>query len=109
MGECHEIIVISNLGNTFNKIKKIGGYKLIRKKDVRHMPFTFIIAPIVLVSLIFVVVITSNEMIEEKEFIVSLSCPELKEYTQNQIIDSKLYFGHEVYLSYAEERYDSSC
>ena len=29
--------------------------------------------------------------------------------TQNQIIDSKLYFGHEVYLSYAEERYDHSC
>ena len=73
------------------------------------MPFTFIIAPIVLVSLTFVIVITSGEMIEEKGFIVNLSCPELKEYTQNQIIDSKLYFGHEVYLSYAEERYDSSC
>ena len=73
------------------------------------MPFTFIIAPIVLISLIFIVVITSNEMMEEKELIVSLSCPELKEYTQNQIIDSKLYFGHEVYLSYAEERYDNSC
>ena len=82
---------------------------MIRKKDLRNMPFTFIIAPIVLVSLIFVVVITSNEMIEEKEFIVGLSCSELKEYTQSQIIDSKLYFGHQVYLSYAEERYDNSC
>ena len=73
------------------------------------MPFTFIIAPIVLVSLTFVIVFTSSEMIEEKEFIVNLSCPELKEYTQNQIVESKLYFGHEVYLSYAEERYYDSC
>ena len=73
------------------------------------MPFTFIIAPIVLVSLTFVIVITSSEMIEEKEFIVNLSCPELKVYTQNQIVESKLYFGHEVYLSYAEERYYDSC
>lgn len=73
------------------------------------MPVTFIIAPIVLVSLIYVIMFTSNEMIEEKEFIVSLSCPELKEYTQSQIIESKLYFGHEVYLSYAEERYNHSC
>ncbi len=73
------------------------------------MPFTFIIAPIVLVSLTFVIVLTSSEMIEEKEFIVNLSCPELKEYTQIQIVESKLYFGHEVYLSYAEERYYDSC
>lgn len=73
------------------------------------MPVTFIIAPVVLISLVYVVLITSNEMIAEKEFIVSLSCPELREYTQDQIIDSKLYFGHEVYLSYAEERYDTSC
>jgi len=47
--------------------------------------------------------------IEEKEFILSLSCPELREYTESQIIDSKLYFGHDVYLSYAEERYYDSC
>lgn len=73
------------------------------------MPFTFIIAPIVLVSLTFVIVMTSSEMIEEKELIVNLSCPELKEYTQDQIFESKLYFGHEVYLSYAEERYYDSC
>ena len=73
------------------------------------MPFTFIIAPIVLVSLTFVIAITSGEMIEEKEFIVNLSCPELKEYTRDQIVESKLYFGHEVYLSYAEERYYDSC
>ncbi|HUT07005.1 MAG TPA: hypothetical protein VMW74_10025 [Nitrosopumilaceae archaeon] len=82
---------------------------MISKKDLRHMPFTFIIAPIVLVSLTYVIVITSNEMIEEKEFIVNLSCPDLKEYSQNQIIESKLYFGHEVYLSYAEELYFHSC
>ena len=73
------------------------------------MPVTFIIAPVVLISLVYIVFITSNDMIEEKEFIVSLSCPELREYTQSQIIDSKLYFGHEVFLSYAEERYDTSC
>ena len=73
------------------------------------MPITFIIAPIVLVSLTFVVVITYNDMIEEKEYIVGLSCPELKEYTQSQIIESKLYYGHEVYLSYAEELYYGSC
>jgi hypothetical protein len=55
------------------------------------------------------VVTAYAEIIEEKELIVSLSCPELKEYTQNQIIESKLYFGHDVFLSYAEERYYSSC
>ncbi len=73
------------------------------------MPFTFIIAPILLVSLTFVVVITYNDMIDEKEFIVSLSCPELKEYTQNQIIESKLYYGHDVFLIYAEELYYGYC
>jgi len=82
---------------------------MISKKDIRHMPFTFIIAPILLVSLTFVVVITYNDMIEEKEFIVSLSCPELKEYTQNQIIESKLYYGHDVFLIYAEELYYGYC
>lgn len=82
---------------------------MISKNDIRHMPVTFIIAPIVLVSLTYVIVITSNEMVEEKEFIANLSCPELKEYTQSQMIESKLYFGHEVYLSYAEERYYHSC
>jgi hypothetical protein len=54
---------------------------LIGKKDIRLMPVTFIIAPILLVSLTFVVVTAYGDMIEEKEFIVSLSCPELKEYT----------------------------
>ena len=82
---------------------------MISKKDIRIMPFTFIIAPILLVSLTFVVVITYSDMIEEKELIVGLSCPELKEYTQNQIIEPKLYYGHEVYLSYAEELYYDSC
>jgi hypothetical protein len=82
---------------------------MIGRKDIRQMPFTFIIAPILLVSLTLVVVVSYSDIIEEKEFIVSLSCPELKEYTQSQIIESKLYFGHEVYLSYAEERYYDSC
>jgi len=82
---------------------------MISKKDIRNMPFTFIIAPILLVALTSVVVITYGEMIEEKELIVTLSCSELKEYTRNQIIESKLYFGHEVYLSYAEELYHDSC
>ena len=73
------------------------------------MPFTFIIAPILLISLTFVILITYDELIEEKELIVSLSCPELKEYTQNQIVESKLYFGHDVFLSYAEELYYGAC
>ena len=73
------------------------------------MPVTFIIAPILLVSLTFVVVFAYGDMIEEKEFIVSLSCPELKEYTENQITESKLYFGNEAYLSYAEELYYGYC
>jgi len=82
---------------------------MIDKKDLRQMPFTFIIAPILLVALTSVVVITYGEMIEEKELIVTLSCSELKEYTQNQLIESKLYFGHDVYLSYAEELYRDYC
>ena len=82
---------------------------MITKKDIRLMPFTFIAAPIVLISLTIVVVMTYDEMIEEKEFILGLSCPELKAYTHKQMVESKLYFGHEVYLSYAEERYYSHC
>jgi len=56
-----------------------------------------------------VVVTTYSDMIEEKELITSLSCPELKTYTQNQIIESKLYFGHDVFLIYAEELYYGYC
>ncbi len=82
---------------------------MISKKDIRLMPFTFIIAPILLVSLTFVVMINYDEIIEEKELIVTLSCLELKEYTQIQLIESKLYFGHDAYLSYAEELYYDSC
>lgn len=82
---------------------------MISKNDIRLMPFTFIIAPIVLISLTIVVMIAYAEIIEEKELIVSLSCSELKEYTQNQMIESKLYFGHDAFLSYAEERYYNSC
>ena len=82
---------------------------MISKDDIKLMPFTFIVAPILLISLTFVVVITYEDMIDEKELIVSLSCPELREYTENQIIESKLYYGSEVYLSYAEERYHSLC
>ena len=82
---------------------------MINKSDIKLMPFTFIVAPILLISLTFVVVTTYQDMIEEKEFIVSLSCPELREYAENQIIESKLYYGSEVYLSYAEERYHYFC
>jgi len=82
---------------------------MIGKKDLRQMPFTFIIAPILLVALTSVVAVTYGEMIEEKELIVTLSCSELKEYIQNQLIESKLYFGHDVYLSYAEELYRDYC
>ena len=82
---------------------------LISKTDIRLMPFTFIISPILLVSLTFVVMINYDEIIEEKELIVTLSCLELKEYTQIQLIESKLYFGHDVFLSYAEELYYDSC
>jgi len=82
---------------------------MIGKKDLRQMPFTFIITPILLVALTSVVAITYGEMIEEKELIVTLSCSELKDYTENQLIESKLYFGHDVYLSYAEELYQDYC
>lgn len=46
---------------------------------------------------------------EEKEYIVGLSCPELKEYAYEQIIESKKYFGNEAFLIYAEERYSNQC
>jgi hypothetical protein len=82
---------------------------MINKKDIKLMPFTFIVAPILLISLTFVVVTTYQDMIDEKEFIASLSCPELREYTETQVIESKLYFGSELYLIYAEERYHTLC
>jgi len=73
------------------------------------MPFTFIITPILLISLTFVVVTAYNDMIEEKIFIAGLSCPELKDYTEKQELESKLYFGSENYLIYAEERLNNLC
>lgn len=73
------------------------------------MPFTFIIAPILLISLTFVVVTAYNDMIEEKTFIANLSCPELWDYIDKQTIESKLYFGSENYLIYAEERLNTLC
>ena len=82
---------------------------MISKKDIRSMPITFIIAPLVLGSLVFVVFITYNEVIAEKEYIVSLSCMELQKYSENQIIESKKYFGHDTYLNYAEELYHKHC
>lgn len=83
--------------------------KLISKNDIKLMPFTFIVAPILLISLTFVVVTAYNDMIDEKAFIANLSCPELEDYTEKQIIESKLYFGSENYLIYAEERLHSLC
>ena len=73
------------------------------------MPFTFIVAPVLLVLLSFILIETYNDRIAEKEYIVSLSCPELKEYAEIQVIESKLYFGNEVYLNFAEERYRTLC
>ena len=73
------------------------------------MPFSFIVSPVLLVSLTFVLVTAYGDIIEEKELIVNLSCPDLKEYKENQIFNSKLYFGSEIYLSYAEERYYNYC
>ena len=69
------------------------------------MPITFIVAPLVLVSLVLVFFLTYNDVIAEKEYIISLNCSELKEYAEQQVIESKKYFGHDVYLSYAEELY----
>jgi len=82
---------------------------MISKKDVKIMPFTFIISPILLVSLTIIMIDAYNDIIEEKEFIANLSCPELKAYADKQMIDSKLYFGNTNYLIYAEERLNTIC
>jgi hypothetical protein len=82
---------------------------MISKKDIHSMPITFIVAPLVLGSLIFVVFFTYNEVIAEKEYIVTLSCMELEQYAEEQVIESKKYFGHGAYLSYAEELYQRLC
>lgn len=82
---------------------------MINKIDIKLMPVTFVIAPIFFAFLIFVVLITYGELMEEKVFIIGLSCTELKEYTLNQVVESKKYFGNEAYLIYAEERYSSTC
>lgn len=82
---------------------------MITKQDIRVMPFTFIAAPVLLISMSFILVVTYNEMIEEKIYIVNLSCPELEQYTQVQEVESKLYNGHEVYLKFAQERYNNLC
>jgi hypothetical protein len=82
---------------------------MITKKDIWLMPVTFIITPIFLIFLVFVVSSTYVEMIEEKIFIAGLSCSELEEYAQKQVVESKKYYGHEVYLIYAEERYSGAC
>lgn len=82
---------------------------MISKKDIKIMPFTFIIAPILLISLTIIVVSAYNDIIEEKAFIAGLTCPELLDYTDKQVIESKLYFGNENYLIYAEERLNTQC
>ena len=73
------------------------------------MPVTFIIAPIVIATLMGLLFLYYNDMVEEKEYIVGLSCPELKQYADKQIIESKKYFGNEAFLVYAEERYSIYC
>ena len=82
---------------------------MISINDIKQMPITFIVSPILLVSLTFALITTYDDIIEEKTFIVSLSCPELRDYAENQIIESKLYFGNENYLIYAEERLQTLC
>ena len=82
---------------------------MISKKDIKNMPFTFLIAPVLLIVLSVVVVNAYHDVLEEKAYIASLSCPELIDYTDKQVIESKLYFGSENYLIYAEERLHSLC
>lgn len=73
------------------------------------MPVTFIIAPAFLIFLVFVASVSYSELLEEKAFIANLSCPELEEYANNQVVESKKYFGNEAYLIYAEERISGLC
>lgn len=73
------------------------------------MPTTFIIAPIVLVFLVSMVFISYNHAIAEKEYITTLSCSELRQYTDDQVVESKKYFGNEAFLDYAEELYSIKC
>ena len=82
---------------------------MISFKDLKTMPITFFVAPIVLIALVSIVFITYNDAIAEKEYIVGLSCMELKQYAQEQLIESKKYFGNEAYLSYAQELYYKHC
>lgn len=82
---------------------------MISRKDIKLMPFTFIVAPILLITMTFVLAVAYNDVIAEKEFIASLSCPELMIYADKQTIESKLYFGNENYLIYAEERLHTLC
>ena len=73
------------------------------------MPITFIVSPIVFTTLLALLFFYYGDMVEEKEYIVSLSCPELKQYAEEQVIESKKYFGNEAFLVYAEERYSIYC
>ena len=87
----------------------MGEKKLLTKQEIRLMPFTFIAAPVVIIAMSLILVVTYNEMIDEKIYIVNLSCPQLQEYTQVQQFESKLYHGHEAYLKFAQERYKNLC
>ncbi|NIM25242.1 MAG: hypothetical protein GTN35_01905 [Nitrososphaeria archaeon] len=89
--------------------KKYGDFALISKHDIKSMPITFIVSPIVFASLLGLLFLYYGDMMEEKEYIVGLSCPELKQYADEQIIESKKYFGNEAFLIYAEERYSNHC
>lgn len=82
---------------------------MISKKDLKIMPVTFIIAPILLIALTVIIVNAYSDIIHEKTYIAGLSCPELINYIDVQTVASKLYFGSENYLIYAEERLQETC
>ena len=92
----------------FDKIS-YGANTLISKNDIKLMPVTFIIAPILLIALTVIMVNASSDIVHEKSFIASLSCPELIAYIDSQTIESKLYFGSENYMIFAEERLSNFC
>ena len=92
----------------FDKIS-YGANTLISKNDIKLMPVTFIIAPILLIALTVIMVNASSDIVHEKSFIASLSCPELIAYIDSQTIESKLYFGSENYMIFAEERLNNFC
>ena len=102
-------INIKTLARVWSRCNLLGEVELISPKDIKSMPITFVIAPIVLAFLVSMVFISYNDAIAEKEYITNLSCPELRQYSEDQIVESKKYFGNEAFLNYAEELYSIKC